>query len=66
MKSFMAFTVVLTRKGFATNGANERAFVGMRSKVRPEIVGSGEAFSAEGAFKSRGVFLTLFGRVASD
>lgn len=47
VEAFVAFSVVLARKGFAADGADEGTFVGVGAEMGAEVVGSGEAFGAE-------------------
>lgn len=62
MQAFVAFAVVLAGEGFAADGADEGAFVGVGAEVGAEVVGSREAFGAEVALEGCGVFLyALFG-----
>lgn len=53
----MTFAVMLAGKGLATHGTHKWPFVGMGSKVRAEVVRTGEALGAEGALKGSWVFL---------
>jgi len=57
----MAFAVVLSREGFAADGAHEGALVRVRAEVRAKVVGAGEAFGAERALEVGWVFLHAFG-----
>lgn len=57
VKAFVAFAVVLSRKSFAADSTDERPLVGVRSKVRTEIVGAGESLGAQGTLESGRVFL---------
>ena len=53
----MALAVVLAREGFAADGADEGALVGVGAQVGAEVVGAGEALGAEVALECGGVFL---------
>ena len=64
VQALVALAVVLAGKGFAADGADEGAFVGVGAEVGAEIVGAGEAFGAERALESGGVFLDALPVVA--
>lgn len=64
MQTLVALAVVLTRKGLATHGADEWAFVGVSAKVRAEVVGTREAFGTERALEGSRVFLRAFEYIA--
>ena len=57
MEAFVPLAVMLAGEGFATDGADEGALVGVGPEVRAEIVGAGEALGAETALKGGGVLL---------
>lgn len=43
MESFMSLAIVLASKCLAADGTDERSLVGVGAKMRPQIVGAGEA-----------------------
>lgn len=57
MKTFVAFTVVLTSERFAADGAYERSLVGVRAQMGAEVVRSSESLRTEIALKRGGVLL---------
>ena len=57
METLVAFAVVLAGKGFAADGADEGAFVGVGAEMGAEVVGAREAFGAEVALEGGRVFL---------
>jgi hypothetical protein len=61
MKSFVALSIMLARKGFPAHCADERAFVGVGAKMRAKIVGTGETFRAQTTLEGRGVLLNSLG-----
>ena len=64
VEAFVAFAVVLAREGFAADGTDERALVGVGAEVGAEVVGTGEALGAEVALECGGVFLDALPVVA--
>lgn len=57
VQPFMTLSIVLSSKGFSTNGADERPFVCVGAQVRPKIIGSGEALGTEVTLERGGMFL---------
>lgn len=53
----MAFTIMLARKGFAADGADEWPLIRMCAEMASEVVGASEAFRAEVTLEGSGVFL---------
>lgn len=43
----MTLAIVLSSERFATNAANERSLVGVRTKMRAKVVGSSESLCAK-------------------
>ena len=63
VQPLVALAVVLPREGFAADGADEGALVGVSAEMGAEVVGAREALGAERALEGGGVFLDAF-RVA--
>jgi hypothetical protein len=57
MKSFVAFSVMLTSESFPTDCTYEWAFVGMGAEVRAEVVGTSKAFWTQITLEGCGVLL---------
>jgi hypothetical protein len=53
----VAFAIVLSCEGFAADGADEWALVGVGAEMRAEVICAGEAFRTECALEGGGVFL---------
>ena len=65
VEPFVAFAVVLAREGFAADGADKGAFVGVGAEVGAKVIGAGEAFGAEVALEGCRVFLDALFRSGS-
>lgn len=61
MKTLVALPVMLSCKRLAADSAYEGPLVGVRAKVRAQVVRTGEALGAERALKRCRVFLHAFG-----
>lgn len=57
MQALVPFPIVLPREGFAAYGTYERSLVRVCSKMRPQVVRTGEPLGAEGALESSRVLL---------
>lgn len=53
----MPFSIVLAGESLTAHSTHERALVGVSSKVRAEVVGTGESLGAEAALEGGWMFL---------
>lgn len=60
VKSFVAFPIMLTSERLGTYRTHERAFVCVRAKVGPQIVGASEALGTKVALEGGRMFLNPF------
>ena len=56
----MSLSIMLSRKGFTTDRANKRSFIGMGPQVRPQIVGPCESLRTQVALESGRMLLHPF------
>jgi hypothetical protein len=61
MKSFVALSVVLARKGFPAHCTHKWTFIGVGTKMRTKVISTSKPFWTQIALESCGVFLNSLG-----
>ena len=59
----MSFSIVLTCKSFATDGADKRSLISMGAEMRSQIVSTGELLGAEVTLEGSRVLLNSTARL---